>query len=86
MAFRSSETTVTTTAVKIFEAQAGDVEIWVNCDPNAMYHLGGSGVTTTDGLPMFGPSQQFRSQVRPGDELWAVSGGSVTVNVLVRSA
>ncbi|MEU4590004.1 hypothetical protein [Micromonospora aurantiaca (nom. illeg.)] len=86
MAFRSAETTVTTTPVKLFEAVAGDVEIWVNADPNATYYLGGSDVTTTNGLPMFGPSQQFRSHVRPGDELWAVSGGSVTVNVLVRSA
>ena len=84
--FRSAETTVTTTAVKIFEAVAGDVEIWVNADPNSTYWVGGDDVDTTIGLPLFGPQTPFRTAVRPGDELWAVSAGSVSVNVLVRSA
>lgn len=86
MAFRSADITVSTTATLLLAAQAGDVEVWINADPNADYYLGGSVVTVASGLHLFGRGV-FRSDVRPGDELWAVVGGSpVTTNVLVRSA
>lgn len=87
MAFRSAEVTVTTTATLLLDALAGDVEMWVNPDASSTeYYLGGSGVTVSNGLHLFG-RDPYRTEIRPGDELYAVvSSGTATINVLVRSA
>lgn len=71
----------------VISAQAGDVDAWVNIDPNDTYFIGGPGVTTANGLRLFGSSANtFHTKVRPGDELWAISQNSVDVNIMVRSA
>lgn len=87
MAFRSIEVSVTTSATLLLEALAGDVEIWINPDSSsAEYYLGGSDVTASNGLHLFGRTP-FQSKIRPTDEIWAVSqSGTSTINVLVRSA
>lgn len=87
MAFRSAEVTVTTSPTLLLTAVAGDVEMWVNPDSSSTeYYLGGSSVTTTDGLHLFG-RDPFNSHIRPGDSLYAVvASGTANINVLVRSA
>jgi len=89
MAFRSTEVTVGTTPTLLHTAVSGDLELWVNVDPNESYWIGGSDVTPSKGLALFGPnnSNTFHTRIRPGDELYAVVGtGTATANVLVRSA
>lgn len=72
---------------KIFTAQAGDLEAWVNVDVSDTYFLGGPDVTVSNGLRLFGSSNNtFRTSVRPGDELWAISPNAIDVNIMARSA
>ena len=88
MAFRNISLSLSAgVATKILDVLAGDVDAWVNIDPNDTYFLGGPGVTTSNGLRLFGSSANtFHTKVRPGDELWAVSPNAIGVNVMVRSA
>jgi hypothetical protein len=87
MAFRTIAVTLTTTPGPLFTAQAGDLEVWVGADVNADWYVGGPDVDSTTGYHRFGIPNDLRSEVRPGDELWAVAGsGTVPVNVLVRNA
>lgn len=88
MAFRNISISLAAGVItKIIDAQAGDVDAWINVDVNDTYFLGGPGVTTSNGLRLFGNSNNtFHTKVRPGDELWAVAPNSIDVNVMVMSA
>jgi len=87
MAFRVETTTVTTTPTRVFLGVAGDLEVSVRT--TSTVEVGGdSSLATSMTLgPASGANGQwFRFNVRPGDEVWAVSTSSAPVDVLVRSA
>jgi hypothetical protein len=88
MAFRNVSVSLpANTATLLLAAQVGDVDAWVNIDPNETYYLGGPGVTVSNGLKLFANSTgTFHTQVLRDDELWAIAPNAVDVNVMVRSA
>jgi hypothetical protein len=93
MAFRDILATInTSTPTLVFQAQPGDVEVWLNMvgapatwtvliggDSSSQTFPLGAGQLSSDG--------PFHMRVRPGDEVWALS--SITTHqiaALVRSA
>lgn len=84
MAFRSFQVQVTDTPVQVIEAQPGDVDLWVLLDPATV--LGGDDQVAVGNA--FSPSGLWYTQIRPGDELWAVRDSAATssIHVMVRSA
>lgn len=89
MAFRNIGVTLSTSTVtKIYTAAAGDMEIWVNADGNDTLFIGGSSVDTGNGLRLSSSAITFHTEVRPGDELYAVTSADpgMGVNIMVRSA
>lgn len=87
MAFRTSTVSINiSTATLVLTAQAGDVDCEIRTPGALDFYIGGSDVTAANGLPV--QNGEFRTRVRPGDELWALSAesGGISVRVLVRSA
>ncbi len=87
MAFRNSSILVdTTTATRILTAQPGDVACEMRTQGALDFYVGGSDVSASNGLRI--ENGQFQTNIRPGDEIWALSAESTVVNVrvLVRSA
>lgn len=85
MSFQNETQALTAnTAIQIFAAPAGSVEIWVRA--NVSMYIGDSEVDADTGFSLPQPSI-FNSHVRPGDELWAFTASEDGfAHVLVRSA
>lgn len=67
----STRTEVSTTAVKIVSAAINEPRtIVIRPDGNDL-HIGGSGVTTTDGIKIDN-NTNFTVQIPQGEELWAI--------------
>lgn len=86
MAFRSFKVDVTDIPVQVFEAQPGDLDLWIRSD-NLVVFGGDDQVAVTSGFSI-SPDGQFHTRVRPGDELWAVRDSATTsrLHLMVRSA
>lgn len=89
MAFRSIRTSINgSTATNLLTAQAGDVEVTIATLGGVSIFVGNSSVTASNGFYIdLGNGKTLKTKVRPGDEIWALSSGSVIdVCLLVRSA
>lgn len=68
----------------IVDAQPGDVEVWIF--PHSNVRISGSNTTlNADAYPL---TNGFNSRIRPGDEIWGVTGNAMAQSgsVLIRSA
>lgn len=86
MAFRTSLVSInTSTPTRVLLAVAGDVDCEIRTTGALDFYIGGPDASTSSLLVQNG---EFRTRVRPGDELWAISAESsgFGVRVLVRSA
>lgn len=86
----SFQATVTDTAALLVSASgvSGDIPriVHLSTASGALYLGGSSAVDSTDGFPFDDSSAPMTVVLQPGDNLYAVSGGSVTVQVMVTRA
>lgn len=82
MAIAGSRVTTTTTATLIASAGSGKSVILKNVDGSASVHLGGSGVTASDGFTLVAGAS-IEMDLTQNDALYGItSSGSVIVHVL----
>jgi hypothetical protein len=80
---KSTTHTITTTASKIVEPNAGAQTIYIHIGGNGIVYLGGSDVTSTNGMPTEKHAVPIEIFVPRGNELWAVTGtGTETLKIL----
>lgn len=90
MTVTSAQFAVTTTAVKVVTAAAGNVEAFIEVStgtgPDSVYLGGSNAVTTATGFRLENTDNVFRMNLAATDDVWAISTGLKPVHVLVRGA
>jgi hypothetical protein len=81
MAVKSEAVTVTTSAVLIASGRSISDTKQVVVQPSGDVYVGGSDVSTSNGV-LVGSGDSLALFLGVGDELYAVSGGSVSIRVL----
>jgi hypothetical protein len=72
---------VATTPTKVVGQDGSNRTVYVQCE-TAVVHLGGSTVSTTNGYHM-DINDKITFNIRGGDDLWCVSGGTGVISYMV---
>lgn len=78
----STTTTVGTTAVKLLDASNSWRTVYLHVEGNGLVYLGGSNVTTANGLPTEKHTTPIEFYIPAEEELWAVATDTQDLRIL----
>lgn len=78
----STTTTVGTTAVKLLDASNSWRTVYLHVEGNGSVYLGGSNVTTANGLPTEKHTTPIEFYIPAEEELWAVATETQDLRIL----
>jgi hypothetical protein len=81
---KSTEYTIGTTAVNIVATSNMNQRVYIHITGNGTVYLGGSDVTTTNGLATQKHTTPIEFVIPAGEQLWAISANTENLRILQR--
>lgn len=81
---KSTEYTIGTTAVNIVPTSNMNQRVYIHVTGNGTIYLGGSDVTTTNGLATQKHTTPIEFVIPAGEQLWAISANTENLRILQR--
>lgn len=81
---KSTEYTIGTTAVNIVPTSNMNQRVYIHITGNGTVYLGGSDVTTTNGLATQKHTTPIEFVIPAGEQLWAISANTENLRILQR--